>query len=719
MSRRMLYRNIKLPFETNPGLKIYEAKNNIKVRTLNSFINVFLLTIIILLAALGCKNDLGISPKKILPGGKVPIHLYYLQLSSELTWAERNMLSTFQGLINRVETRIYYIETEQDKFWLDYYRDNFKIQNSMLKDYSELFKKFSSEINGYILYDSINPHSLNVATSIGALENLLPITKELEGFVKSHGLDKKREINNSNLDCLEVYRKACKELLPKCNKEILAALCVHHPRWPTSTVKNRDYIVAHNIFSFDLSSSERDKADYDLLREVYSSIDEGAIIMGWHCVRDKEHEAIGLASEYGHFGMCNLHTPNLTVHSSIPLENGKVFSQRKLDTDDLLVEDKVYIAYMATDGDASWFMNDLVVNDWADPAHGQFKYNWGFLPLAYDLMPGTVKYYLENMKETDYFVAGPAGATYTYPYLHPDPKKFLKLSDEYMRKCGLTTVHMTNWNDRDWWQEVELPNFYEELQRELPNSIGFVRGMGESAFEKTMLSGEKSYIFCGEGIHRGDDVFKTMKDFIDACPNRPLFIYSLVNHSIPISEIKTAMDKFSDYDIEIVHLDELLLLTKKAFDNGKITNELYPLKDGIKKIMMVEAKNSWKKLVKNLDELNDGIQGSEQGFKNIIEESPIGVEPIVAGDFLAFTTVWNSMSLVKSSLERRGIYVNNKEKAVNDFMKEFKKIEDIKIVEELNSIWQNWHSISLTYKDAKYLTIRLYTLSNNLNEIFE
>ena len=701
--------NFSFKFLTNPN---YQNPQTLSLLSIPKF-----LIIIFTLFLIGCSYQSDNIPKRILPGGKEPSKLHTIHLSSELTWQEKNMLSIFQGLINRIETRIYYIESEQDEFWLNYYRDEFGIQFETVEDYSELFNMFSGEIDGYLLYDSENPHSLNIATSIGAIENILPVTKDLEPFVKSYGLEKKQEINKNDKNLIDVYRTAYKELLPKCNSKIVAALCVHHPHWPTSTVKNRDYIVAHNIFSFDLSSSERDKSDYNLLREIYDSIDEGAIVMGWHCVRDKEHEAIGLASEYGHYGMCNLHTANMTVHSSISLPEGQVFNQREIDPNSLKVEDKVYIAYMATDGDASWFMNDLVVNDWADPIHGKFKYNWGFLPLAYDLMPATVKYYLENMTPADYFVAGPAGATYTYPYLHPDPKKFLQLSDYYMTKCGLTTVHMTNWNDRDWWQEVELPKFYEVLQRELPNSIGFVRGMGESAFEETMLHGEKPYIFCGEGIHRGDDVYKTMKDFIDACPNRPLFIYNLVNHSIPISEIKMAMDKFSDNDIEIVHLDELLLLAKKAYDEGKITNDLYPEKNGIRNIMKLEAEKSWKQLIKKLEKLDNEIVGNEKDFKYIVGLTPAGVEPIVPGDFLAFTTVWNSMSIVKSSLERKGIYVNNKEKAVKDFMREFNGVEDIKIIEDLNTIWQNWHTISPTYKEAKELTIRLYSLSNTLNEL--
>ena len=651
-----------------------------------------------------------------MPGGTVPKKLFVLKIPENVEWHQRSMLSCFQGLVNRIETRIYYVETKQDQFWLDYYKSEFGIEHDVVAGIQELLTQFSTEIDGYILYNLEDKHSVNIATTMGSLENLLPISTDQETLITATGLKKIKEVGNYGDDRLEVYQKAMDELLPKCNPKMLAALCVHHPHWPTSTVLNRDYIMAHNIFSFDLSTSERDKADYNLVKKIYRNVDSGAIVMGWHCIRDKEHEAIGLASEFGHFGMCSLHTPNLTVHSSIPLPQGTKFKQREIEKENLDVENKVYIALMATDGDATWFMNDHVVNDWADPARGALKYNWGFLPLAYDLMPGTVKYYIENSQQNDYFVAGPAGATYTYPFLHPDPSKFLQLSNDYMNRCGLTTVHMTNWYDRDWWQEVELSDFHDELIANIPDAVGYVRGMGESAFEESFLGKGKPYIFCGEGIHRGDDVNATLKKFVDANENRPLFIYCLVNHSIPIGEIKQAMDRFSYDEIEAVHLDELLLLAERAFDDGKITSELYPDKSGIIKILAAEAIKTWPGFMEKLKDLDEECNGDEPDYKNAIANKPIGVEPIEAGVHLAFTTIWNSMTLVKLALESKGIYVNHKPTATSNFLKEFEGLDDANIISELQSQWENWHQQNPSFEEAKDLTSRLYKLAKHIDE---
>jgi hypothetical protein len=654
----------------------------------------------------------------IFPAGKWPDKLWSFSVPKNMTWHKKVFLTCFQGLINRKETRIYLDHSKQHKFWLDYYNKEFGLVFEELNDIDSIVKKFMDEIDGYIVYDSQMPHSLNIATTLGAINNAVPISKDLEKYAEQFGLKKIDDLSGRWTNMYQAYEWALENLLPQCNQKIMAQLCVHVPHWPTSTFTNRDYVIAHNILSVDISSSERDKRDYQLLRRFYKAYPEGAVIIGWHCVRDKEHEAIACSSEFGHYGMCSMRTANLTVHSSIRPEKDIVYKQRSINKKDLNVKNKVYIAYMATDGDAAWFVQNLISTDWANPEHGSFKYNWGFLPMAYDMMPAMVQYYMENRLPNDYFVAGPAGATYTYPHLHPNPKKFLQLSNYYMQKCGLTTIHMTNWNDRDWWQEVDLPEFPKILRENLPVCVGYTRGMGESAFEKHYIADGKPYIFCGEGIHRGNDIYQTMKDFIDACPNRPLFIFNLVNHSIPMDQIKLAMDRFPDEVVELVHLDELLLLIEKAYEEGKITEELYPQKEGLQKILAKEARQAWPSFYKNLLDLQSICSSSESVFVERMRLVPIGLEEINAGDFLAFATVWNGMQLVKLALEVTGIYVNHKPTANKKFLQKYSQIPDVVIIAELEKLWNMWHTTAPNFADAEKLANRLLGLAEHFSKTY-
>jgi hypothetical protein len=651
-----------------------------------------------------------------LPRGAPPKKLWALPISDAMSWHEKTYLACLQGLVNRKQTRLYMIHPGTDKFWLEYYQDRFAVQVQVVDEPGDAARLFADELSGYIVYDAKMPHSLNMATTLGALQNALPISQHLEKQIRQIGLAKIDDLCGRWPDLYQAYEWALAEMVPKCNRTLLAQLCVHDPHWPVSTFTNRDYVIANNIFSVDISSSERDKRDTALMRNIYAAYPEGTVVLGWHCVRDKEHEAIGLSSEFGHYGVCTLNTPNLTVHASIRLAAGTVFKQRTVDKKALTVKDKVYVAYQTTDGDAAWFVKDLIQTDWANPQRGRLKYNWGFLPLAYDLMPGMVQYYFENLQAHDYFVAGPSGATYTYPHLHPDKRKFLRLSRYYMEKCGLTTVHMTNWNDRDWWQEVDLPDFHAALRENLPACFGYVRGMGESAFENHYVAGGKPYIFCGEGIHKGSDIYQTMRNFIDACPNRPLFIYNLVNHSVPMDAIATAMARFPQQEIELVHLDELLLLIEKAYEEGRISEELYPVKDGLRQIMSDEAQQAWPGFHAQLIESRRQYDRGETAYVDAIRKQPIGLEAIAAGDLLAFATIWHSMQLVKLTLEGNGIYVNHKPSATEQFLRRFDHLPDVSVVAELQALWDNWQKEHLDFSEAKVLADRLVELAEQLDK---
>ncbi|MCK5210770.1 MAG: hypothetical protein KAQ79_22220, partial [Cyclobacteriaceae bacterium] len=154
---------------------------------------------IILFATLiifSCGDENESHSQRILPGGKIPSKLYVLDIQPDLSWHQRNMLTCFQGLINRKDTRIYYVETEQDRFWLDYYKETFHIENEKVSNINDLLKRFSNEINGYITYQPDNPHTLNIATTIGSLENLLPVSPDQEGLMQEIGLKKKKEVED-------------------------------------------------------------------------------------------------------------------------------------------------------------------------------------------------------------------------------------------------------------------------------------------------------------------------------------------------------------------------------------------------------------------------------------------------------------------------------------------------------------------------------------------
>jgi hypothetical protein len=85
-------------------------------------------------------------------------------------------------------------------------------------------------------------------------------------------------------------------------------------------------------------------------------------------------------------------------------------------------------------------------------------------------------------------------------------------------------------------------------------------------------------------------------------------------------------------------------------------------------------------------------------------------------DLIAFDAVWDSMKLVKTTLNMRGVYVNNKQVAVKSFGEIFGDVEEARVVEELWRLWLRWRKRRVRYETACDLAHRLSSLAQALDK---
>ena len=655
-------------------------------------------------------------PPSIFPTSRMPQSLIAVPLKPDMTWHEKMLFTCLQGLVNREEPQVYLICSKHDQDWLDLYKKQYGIQYETVEDPYELLARFSKKLKGYVVYDADMLDSANVATVFGGIEDAVPVSRDLVGHLRDVGLSELEDFTGRWANRLDAYRWAAARLLPRCNRRLIAGACVDIPHWPSDSIYLRDYLIAHKIFTFDLSSSLRDRQDVDLFNHICAQVAAPGVLLGWHCARDNEHEYVALAAGYGLFVICGTSASNLTVHSAIrPPE--KPFIQRHREPHEVKLENKVYISFMSTDGDSMSSMLSYCSGAFAEEVRGQFPYTWGFLPSGYNLMPGVAQFYYDNLTENDYLVAGPSGAAYTYPHLLPKTRDFLRLTRYYMQKTALRAVHMTNWDDEHWWQEVNLPDFVKLLREELPDCLGYVRGLGESAFEPHYIGGGPPYIFCGEGIHRDSDVYSTITDFVNTNHQRPLFIFSLVNFNVSLKRMKEAIDRFPKDEYRLVRLDELFLLIDKAFDQGLVQkDDLYPDKTDLKKLLAGEARDAWPGM---LDAIADHAARARLTPDEVVaqlNDTVLKRSQTDPADLIAFDAVWDSMKLVKTSLNMRGVYVNNKQVAIKDFLEIFADVEEAPVVEELWARWLQWREKRVPYETACEFAYRLFLLAQALDK---
>lgn len=73
------------------------------------------------------------------------------------------------------------------------------------------------------------------------------------------------------------------------------------------------------------------------------------------------------------------------------------------------------------------------------------------------------------------------------------------------------------------------------------------------------------------------------------------------------------------------------------------------------------------------------------------------------------------MTLVKLSLESKGIYVNHKPTASKKFIKEFSEISDVTVITELQQLWDEWHQKTPSFSDGQKLLKRVVLLAEKID----
>ncbi|MFH1742765.1 MAG: hypothetical protein ABIH23_27480, partial [bacterium] len=563
-------------------------------------------------------------------------------------------------------------------------------------------------LDGYIIIDPEMLHTLNIAQTWGSLENWMAITPDLEPLVCDVGLQRRQDLRGRWTDHVTAYEWAFENLFSRCSTHVVGNMCINFPHHPAYDTSIRDFLVHNKAFTFDLSASYRQRREYRLMDKIYAGLEFPSGVWGWHNTRDHEHYAVGRAARQSIYTICALGCPNLSVHGGFQLKTASPLRHKPSLRKNLRAEkEKIYIAFMMSDGDSLWAMYSRQMYSWGTEERGTFPMSWGFLPILIDIAPAMYSYYVDNMKTNDYMVAGPSGAGYTYPHMYPDPRKFLRYTKHYMQKCGLEIVNITNWNEYTNWQEVDLPDFNPMLFEELDNCIGYVRGMGESAFEPHYNFADKPYLFCGEGLHYPDnDDVATIKNFIEANPNRPLFIYCLNNVAVSIDRIKAVIAGLQDYDIDYVRLDDFMRLIQDAYKQGLISEDLYPSRDGNERILTSEAPMQWANTKAAIERLIPIIRAetNQDALSEMnSEEAGLALGQRITdddkADILAFALCENMFLLVKNVLNLRGMYVNQKTESVLKFMDYYGDWKGVDSLHTLTALWQNWDESKVDWEE--------------------
>ena len=405
------------------------------------------------------------------------IYLYQLyEDRTARTYDETMAVACMQGLANRDGAKIYIVCQDDEYhrngrpssvgracgapiirpkaapwFWLDVLTKEGRwlqgVPQVMLGSLEELFEVTKDYIKGIAIWDPAAPSTVNVATTVAGVEELLVLSPELyESFGKNTGLpvvwDFRGMFDGSVSGSVKVdaYRWALENYLKPglCSSTIIGNI---NDAWRireegrTTFVLERDRYICEKAFCFELSpwdyfpsADEPDQPlgiEKKLMLEIFETVYKNAggrhmtefcgFFNGAKLFRGQpdgvltEWEQVHLMSPYNIYQNTVMNDVyNQSFHKwapFAPLKQGRPKAKKKL-------ENKVYFCMQVCDMDSATPVYDTMIALWHDPARGELPLAWGINPNFCGVFPDLMKYFYDTRTENDYIVADSSGAGY-------------------------------------------------------------------------------------------------------------------------------------------------------------------------------------------------------------------------------------------------------------------------------------------------------------------
>lgn len=359
----------------------------------------------------------------------IPKKLYVIS-ENDMTKAEQTMITTLQGIVSSKSNEQIYIlsDSEPDyKLWLEDLRKNYNVKYKVIKNPWKLLKTFKSYVDGYILYTTFNPPSINNACSLASLKNSLAIDEAIEEMVKEQGLTKLVK------DCRNTDKYWAFNTLWDSGLNHSTVIEIS----PDKPMVLRDYAITSKSLVF----YEDNINDSSFRESIFKSMDDNGHCLGWG---PDEHTNVTIASKYGIDVTAADWSYNLSVLSSYPSTPQK----QKQDTN-FKGEDGVhYVTFIMSDGDNQQWMlgsNYSAKNWFGSNYRGDFNLGWSINKSLYYLAPTVFHKYYDSANSSKYFdnfVTSPSGNGYMYPSKFPINKldSYTNILSEYMKNVDQNYV---------------------------------------------------------------------------------------------------------------------------------------------------------------------------------------------------------------------------------------------------------------------------------------
>lgn len=464
--------------------------------------------------------------------------------------AEMYLFASLKGIVNKNQPRIFSYEgdafAEGQYTWLE----SLGLDWNEPADKWDLITKYSNEISGLIVYDPAQIHTVNLATMLAKDQGALVASPLLLSRLTSapYNLPVLLDLRGQYSSKLQVYQAMFDTYWPNLDQRLLIGL---NPDIHKAALREYATALGAAVIWLDPEVS----GESELLNSFLSSMPDGANYMGWW---PEEGPGVQRASTYGITTIASDWATNLTVHSGMPRTiNIKPAPPKPA------LQNKLYVAFIISDGDNLQYVEHLMRKIWENPDRGSVPIGWTLSPAMLDAMPGALNYYYESATDNDNLISGPSGYGYTYPNSWPSQNllnKFVIKTEDYNQRAGFRVI--TIWNTITGGIDQDVGQTFASLAPSLLGLTAQNTGGGLTIYDNNLPGMALSCNYCTNE--------QAMKDHIATAAsgwdgNEPRFIIIQAqpwNNVTPTSFKNVAESLNEDY--EVVRPDHIFQLIREA-----------------------------------------------------------------------------------------------------------------------------------------------------------
>lgn len=343
------------------------------------------------------------------------------------TEAERTLMTSLQGIVNKESARLYL--GKRSDFW---YTNAVAMKDSYLEVKKPLkaLEVFKSEVKGIIVVDPAVPDTTNVAYTLASLKSAVVAVPELVEKLTAapYNFPVIKDLRGMFKNGLEAYTWAFENLWPELSHAAVANI---NP----VQIRMQDYMMAKKVMLFYLSTKE--PAELKLLERIYGGLKPNSPTYGWP---KDGYDNLDLISGHGGYLVTSDWCDNLTVFDK-GVEPTLAQPRRKLEKVD---KNKVYVAFVMSNGGIYHYNQFHMTGLWADPARGRVPIGWTINPLMIEMAPGMINYYYETATDNDVFVGPTNLLGLGWPNKNPNLAGLVAKAKPFYQRAGITSAWISN-----------------------------------------------------------------------------------------------------------------------------------------------------------------------------------------------------------------------------------------------------------------------------------